>query len=277
MKYYSEKLKSPLFWMGGKYHIANWIISYFDYSVKTYLELFGGAGHILFKKKPHKIEIFNDIDGEIINFFLILKEKKDELKQELEKIPYSREIFNLFSKQNPEESSNLERAVRWFYIIRNSFSGIPNTGWSYGFASNHAKHYFNSLNLFDLVQKRIKNVQFENRDYRKILSAITKEKQKDILIYVDPPYFDVNYYTTIWKKEDHEELAEWLNKLNCKIVISYYYFKYIEDWYPKDKWRYYTKEAIKYSVGLTINNPKTKRIKSKEVILLNYNNKNSLF
>jgi len=276
-------LRKSLFpYIGGKFHTIRWICENLDYSKKCYLELFGGSGVILFNKKPHEIEIFNDIDKELINFFLILKDKPNELKNELEKIPYSRQIYEsyLMDYKNGEhfKKDDFERAVRWFYLIKSSFSGrlsYKAYGWGYSFVNSHSYTHFNSLNNFDFFSQRIKNVQIECRDFREVLNSIKKEKEKEICIYADPPFILENdaideYYFYHFRMKDHIDLAKKLNEMEASILISYYPCELVYELYPKEKWFFLEKEVVKHSQGITINSKTNKRDKLKELLIMNF-------
>ena len=269
-----RELRSPFGYIGGKYILAPWIVNYFSYDIKTYVELFGGAGHVLFAKKPHQIEIFNDIDDNIINFFLQLKEKKQELFETLDKLPYSRKIYETWNKEYKENKfkklENFERAVRWFYLIRGVFAGTIGRGWGYGFTRSIVKTYYSSLQLFDLIHKRIQNVQFECRDFKDILGTIhsrPKEVQKNMLIYADPPYYGKEYwYEHKFTIEDHKTLAEKLNNLSCQIIVSYYSSDEIRKLYPEPKWKYKYKQSTKHSQKKI----KESKSRSLEVLIMNF-------
>ncbi len=265
-----SRLRSPIPFIGGKFYIVDWVCSFFDYSCETYIELFGGTGVVLFNKKPHKIEIFNDINKDIINFFLVLRERPQELIEALEQLPYSREIHNIFEKSlEYEKLDNFERAVRWFYLIRSSFNGIIGSGFSHSFVKNMGRKYHSAISLLKYIKERIKNVQFECLDYKKLLEAIMERPidiQKRMLIYADPPYFGKEDIYGNFTKEDHFILSEYLNKLQCKVVLSYYDFPHIQELYPQSKWKYFHRETRKWSqrkVGKT-------KDKAVEMILTNY-------
>ena len=274
-------MRSCISWIGGKHYIADWIISHFDYSVDCYVELFGGAGHILFAKSPHITEIFNDLDGNLINFYKVLKTGSKRLIEELDQLPYSRQLFNEF-KQEIEQGiqDDFERAVKWFYVIRNSFSGMWGAGWAYEFArkSSSASSYHSAIDLFPILHKRLKKVQIENRDYREIIKSIKESNQSQILLYADPPYVNTDYYKTggKWTLEQHKELANLLNSLDCKIVLSYYTFKGIDEWYPSDKWTTYTKEVPKHSAKIKGKGAGVKPVAT-ELLLTNFVNQHNLF
>ncbi|MBA2679092.1 MAG: DNA adenine methylase, partial [Ktedonobacteraceae bacterium] len=124
-----QQLRSPLKWIGGKYHSAARILAAFppltDYT--TYTEPCGGAAHILMLKPNwgHQ-EIYNDLNDDLCNFWQQLQDNADELVQRLQALPYSRKLYydyyiRLFDGRQIE---SVERAVLWFYVLRST-----STGW----------------------------------------------------------------------------------------------------------------------------------------------------
>jgi DNA adenine methylase len=89
-------MKSPLSYMGGKFYMRKEIVSLLRYDVDLYIEPFVGSGQIFFYKKPHKIEIINDIDDDLINFYRVWINNEKELVDRLEQLPYSRSLYKLF-------------------------------------------------------------------------------------------------------------------------------------------------------------------------------------
>lgn len=237
-------MKSPIRYVGGKFYIKNWVISHFDYSVRAYVEPFGGAGHILLAKPPHKIEIFNDIDNLLVNFFIVVREKGDELAGELNKLPYSEVLYRKWVGEGYEGLDDFEKAVRWFYIIRNSFTGNPTTtGWRVNYCArkSNAENFRSATHLIPLIRDRCKDVQFSCKDFRPLLKPTLNNP--DILIYADPPYIDANYYKYPFTEKDHIELAELLNTTKAKVVISYAPHPLLDTLYQPPKWNRYSKST----------------------------------
>lgn len=123
--------KSPVTWFGGKYYIADKLISLMP-GTKCYVEVFGGSAQILFRKAPAPVEIYNDIFGEVVNFFKVIKLDPKKVFEEASSLPYARQLFEEFKWNDPSEMNNLDRAVRWFYLNRGGYSGErrTKTGWS---------------------------------------------------------------------------------------------------------------------------------------------------
>ena len=137
-----KKLKSPIPWIGGKYRISKKIISCFPDHV-VYVEIFGGGGSILFNKYRSEIEIYNDINDDLVNFFIVIK-NKDKFKEFYEiinLIPYSRQEY-YENKSILNKGSDIEKAIKFFIASRMCFSGDINGGWKYNrFKSTNNKSF----------------------------------------------------------------------------------------------------------------------------------------
>ncbi len=262
--------RSPLNYMGGKYYLSKTIIDLLDYSVEYYVEPFFGAGQVFFAKQPHKMEIINDINNDLINFYLVWYEQKDKLIETLEHLPYSSYIHNKWVsewKQGYKGRDDFERAVRYFYINRTSYIGLMLPRFNDVVNRKKVAHntYYNAIKILETMHSRIKNATILNYDFRKVFSKVAEYR---CAIYVDPPYYGVEkYYDADFSKKDHEELAAILNDMpQNKIIVSYYPFDGIEQLYPKDRWLYITKKMYKHSTKLAVN---TKE-EAVELLLLNY-------
>lgn len=267
-------IRSPFSVIGGKFFMKKEIIPLLDYSRVCYIEPFFGSGQVFFAKKPHRVEIINDIDGDLMNFFRAWKSNKDELIKRVSELPYSRELYNEVLtqwKSGNKGETDLDRAVNYFYIARSSFAGKFGYGWGFGYSRSGATSYTAAVKLLERLFHRISNAQIENRPYDIILSSIKKSFENQVVIYADPPYINKeSYYKSSFTIYDHMNLANWLNKLtNCKIILSYYLDDRLYEWYPTDRWTYLTFSRIKSSKGLVKNDAST-RPASTELLILNF-------
>jgi len=254
-------------YIGGKYYLKDWIIPKLDYSKRTYVELFGGGASILINKPPHKVEIYNDIDGDLVNLFNVVKNNFDKFEKELEWELISEENFYKYLKEL-NETKDLEpvkRAVRYYYLLRLSFNGNLR---SFGLGLSRNKIITENLDILKAIHKRLQKVYIVNKNFRDLLNSIV---DKDFcMIYADPPYYGLKHYKNSFDENDHLELANLLNRCKGSVMISYYYFDGIYDLYPKDKWIYLEKEIAKFSYGITKNSKSTSRPVGKELLILNY-------
>lgn len=188
--------RSPLIWFGGKGKQADLIISKMP-GHKVYVEPFGGAAHVISRKPRVNHEVYNDIDGIVVNFIMQSIENTDELIRRCSQLPYSRELYEKW-KQEPLPEDPLEKAVRFFYLNRSAISKgnseeVPKTGWRHSTSSgqNPAMGYVNACKKIEAFAKRMQGVMIENRDFREI---IEKYDSEEALFYVDPPYIGREKY-----------------------------------------------------------------------------------
>lgn len=221
--------KSPINWFGGKYYMATDIINLFP-EHNLYCEVFGGAGHILFKKKSSPIEVYNDLHSGLYLLFKYLRSEslREKLISAIQLTPYSREEFGN-SKNWIHETDELEK-IRKFYVRTMQAVGA-NGGWCYAKSksrrgmSQAVSRWLGNVdeNMVDVVE-RLREVQIENLDYKDCLSKYDKE---DTLFYLDPPYVQETRkmkkgYDHEMSENDHRKLIDVLLHIKGKVVLSGY-------------------------------------------------------
>lgn len=267
--------KSPINWFGGKYYMAKDIIELFP-KHQMYVEVFGGAGHILFKKQPSDIEVYNDINSGLYSFFKVLRDenKANKLKEKLDLTPYSREEFYNCKDTWMLEKDEIEKVRKWYVTAMQSFSTNFST-WSHS-KSKSRRGMSQSVSQFlgkienDLPDaiERLKYVQIENVDFRQL---IKKYDSKDTLFYLDPPYIHdtrkmtYEYANEIYK-QDHKELVNLLLNIKSKAILSGYdheiYNPLIENGWSKISLGKFDKRSIKAI--------DESREKGEEIVWINY-------
>ena len=235
----SEKatIKSPISWVGGKFMLADKIVRLFPEHT-LYVEVFGGAAHVLFKKPPSTTEIYNDINRDLVCFFQTVKDKEKcgILYEMLDSTPYSRDVFDLcLSVVNNHEfdevkfpyASDIYRAYCFAVVNKQSFGAL---GESWGVQVENIDNgriaaTFNNIKYrLSAACDRLKYVQIEKNDFRYILKRYDRA---NTLFYLDPPYtFDMRSAGKQYKHEmeeaDHIELVDMLLNLQGKAVLSGY-------------------------------------------------------
>lgn len=211
-------MKNVLKYPGSKTRIADWICRFIpEHSV--YLELFFGGGAVFFNKEPARIETINDLSGEVVNYFKVLRDCPEDLILLLELTPYSRDEYN---RSFDSADSDIERARRFAVRCCQGFG-----------CSNRYKNGF--PDVLREASERLKNAQIENQDALKLLDRYNKE---EVFVYADPPYM-LNtrkgyLYEHEMTDEQHEELLITLLKFNGKVMISGYendlYNHMLKDW-----------------------------------------------
>ncbi len=209
--------KSPISWVGGKFYLANKIIKYFP-EHERYIEPFGGACHILFRKEPSKMEVFNDLDARLVNFFDVVKRKPEELYKELDFSLYARDAFN-YALSHMNEGTDVQRAARFYTVNRQCFGGKMKT-WAI-----MAGGFDNYEERIREAHERIKGVYIENRDFRQLIPQFDS---KDALFLCDPPYMfnearsNTRAYAHEMTTTDHAALVDILKNIKGKFILCGY-------------------------------------------------------
>ena len=222
-------VRAPVTWYGGKSFLARKIVSLFP-SHFTYVEPFGGGASVLLNKPPSPIEIYNDVNAEVVSFFVVLRDRADELIRRLTLTPYSEAEFH--AAAGPATDS-VERARQFLVRHRQSFSG---KGKSFSRSSRHRSRHGMAdnvsswmsnvdANLPSIVQ-RLRRVEFHCRP---AIEVIRRYDAPDTLFYCDPPYVHASrernsraVYAVEMTDEDHRKLAEVLLGCKGKVILSGY-------------------------------------------------------
>jgi DNA adenine methylase len=271
-------LRSPLSWIGGKYYSAPHILRAFPApsAYDVYVELFGGAAHVLMQKPPYKhIEVYNDLSGDLVNFWMQCRDHARELEQRCRSLPYARSLYYAYHQSlfDGTKMEPLERAARWFYVLRSNFSSEPPppiaNGWSAGTKNkgNSAAHsYHSALDLFSVVQERMRFVLIDQRDFAKVFSSYNRPR---VLFYIDPPYLGHELYYradgNTFSLADHQRLADLLQTTPAYVALSYYPHPVLDELYPESVWHRTTWQTPKHS-----QRTKSTRERATELLLTNY-------
>lgn len=221
-------MKSFIPWIGGKSQLKNVILEHFPSKMDRYIEVFGGAGNLLFARDTHApLEIFNDIDGQLINLYKCIKYHCEELQRELrleDTIPLnSREMFDDYKEQLACRGlTDIQRAARYYYIIRISYGADRHS-----FSCNR-RAMDSTIDYLSDIQSRLKNVVIENKDFQALIRTYDRP---EALIYADPPYYTSEKYYSGFVPEDHQRLYDSLNKARGLFILSYNDIPYIRDLY----------------------------------------------
>ena len=203
--------KTILRWPGAKWRIADWIISQFP-AHEVYVEPFFGSGAVFFRKPPSGTETINDIDGDVVNLFKVVRDDAENLCRAVEITPYSRQEYQL---SHDIAADPVERARRFLVRTWQAFGGKTSSnagGWAHDRTNTvFWPKYWSQLpgRILDTVE-RLKHVQLECMD---ALELIPMYNRKGTLLYVDPPYLmstrtQEHYKHEFYKPEQHVKLLE---------------------------------------------------------------------
>lgn len=207
----------PLSYIGGKRALANQIIAVFPEHV-TYVEPFAGGAQVLFRKEPSKVEVLNDLDGEIVNFYRCCQQHYEELVRYLRYTLVSRGWFDALKTTNPATLTDIQRAARFFYIQKNSFAGLVRQhNFAGGVTQRAGYNPERIVEHIEAAHHRLARVQLEMLPYEQVLQ---KYDRATTLFYLDPPYFAKKLYHHNFVREDFVMLAERLATLKARFVLS---------------------------------------------------------
>lgn len=238
----SSPARPPLRYHGGKWKLAAWIVAHFP-PHKVYLEPFGGGASVLLNKYRAELETYNDLDGVVVNFFRVLRERPAELVRALELTPWSRAEYELTYEPSDDP---LESARRFFVRSWQSIGGGTarwRSGWRYQVKRgnwHNAADLWCELEHLHEVAARLRGVQIECRD---AFDLILRYDRPGVLIYLDPPYpHDTrSQWTKAYQHEladsDHARLAELARASQAYVVISSYPSELYQDLYGAHGWR----------------------------------------
>lgn len=225
-------------WHGGKWKLAPWIISNLP-PHRIYVEPFGGAASVLMRKARAYAEVYNDLDGEVVNLFRVLRQSGGHLRESLLLTPFAREEFELSYVPSDDPIESARR------LVVRSFMGFGSNGHARttGFRSNSnrlgttpAQDWRNYPDCMYAMIRRLQGVVIENRDARDVMTA---HDSVDTVHYVDPPYHPTTRdsgvdYRHEMTSHDHADLCRFLKSLQGAVVLSGYesddYTNLLADW-----------------------------------------------
>jgi len=228
--------KAPIKWYGGKQMLTPFLLQFIS-AHHCYVEPYGGSGALLFAKEPSAVEIYNDIDQNVVNFYRVLRDdaKSARLVDLLDNTPYAREEYDECDSSY-DVTDDVERARKFFVLIRQSFNGVFREGWSYSTRKNCARDFANSVVQIKQAKKRLRSVQIESRP---AIDVIKQFDSKDTFMYLDPPYMrslrdPKDRYEHEMDDQEHKPLLDLIVVAKSKIVLSGYscdlYNSILQDW-----------------------------------------------
>lgn len=215
---------------GGKWRLAPWIIQHLP-AHRVYVEPFGGGASVLLRKPRSYAEVYNDLDGEIVNLFTVARDAGERLAQACELTPFSRVEFGCAYEASDDP---LEQARRTLIRAYMGFGSAGASGQPTGFRANSnrsgttpAHDWMNYPDCLRQVMQRLRGVGIENRD---ATACMRQHDGPETLHYVDPPYVHATRnirtrapaYRHEMSDDQHELLADTLRGLTGMVVVSGY-------------------------------------------------------
>jgi DNA adenine methylase len=205
---------------------------------RIYVEVFGGAAALLFAKEPSPVEVYNDIDSDLVNLFRVLRdeEKFQRFYRLVCLTPYSREEYNFYRQTFEDCQDDVERAYRFFVCARQSFSGHIFAGWHFSVTAGArgmaraCSGWLSAVEGLPEFHARIMRVQIEHNDFRKIIPTYDTP---ETFFYCDPPYVPEarrlkQAYRHEMSLDDHKDLVNLLLGVRGKVMLSGYWHEVYE-------------------------------------------------
>jgi DNA adenine methylase len=277
----SEKLNgainSPFRYAGGKFYARKLIIDHVP-EHSTYIEPFAGGASIFFAKPKVEHNILNDLDTELVNTLLHIRDFPEELIEALRGEQALKERHHFFKKEYMPKN-DLERAKRWYYLNRTSYSGIMNMKncyWGYGdkFSMRPENWGRNILR----TSSKLQGVNLTQFDFEVVID----NAPNDSFLFVDPPYYNADqdkFYQCFFTLEDHLRLNEALKRNSDRLKFMITYDNSQEIWDLYDWAKEIHEKEWNYAISRTDDQKKIKtrpedekgtRPKGKEIFILNY-------
>lgn len=289
-----DSINSPFRYAGGKFYARKLILEHIPLH-DTYIEPFCGGASIFFAKEKVHNNWLNDIDNELINTLSIIKNEPKLLIEALQRqldnksiipleliqnvnigepIPATKELHSFF-KLEFKPRNDIERALRWFYLNRTSYSGImnfQNMYWGYGDKySMQPKNW--PINILRTNEK-LQNVKLTSLDFEEVID----NAPDNALLFIDPPYFNAKqdkFYQHSFLKEDHFRLEQCLRRNSNRLNLFITYdnveqvrklYNWAQEMYDKE-WNYCIQRTDDQKNHTDV---KGKRYKGNELFILNY-------
>jgi len=278
-----------LSYIGGKSKIGKWIVPFYLNDMDTYVETFGGMFWCYFNMdlsqfRNLKRVVYNDFNPLNYNLFKCVQ-NPSELQRALDTIPvqqvgvantdviyrtrfqeFQNEIFSSgFTINYPDYYV----AAKYAYVLTQVFSGSkPETSSFIDLKGKYRSKYLSfrdKLSKPDWVEHFNRITHVENLDFQQV---IEKYDSPSTYIYLDPPYWKTeNYYSNHdFDRNDHERLAQVLNRVQSKFSLSYYDFDLLHTWFPEDRFRWEKKKFAKAAAA----KKNVKQNIAEELLIMNY-------
>lgn len=221
MKVVTDEINSPFRYAGGKFYARKLILEHFPPHF-NYIEPLAGGASLFFAKRKVSNNWLNDIDDDLLNCFTMIRNHPEDLIDRLKDEKATKERHSYY-KNDFEPRTDLDRAVRWFYLNRTSYSGIMNMQncfWGYG--DKYSMRPENWPRNIRRVSAKLQGVKLTSLDFE----AVIEEAENGAFLFVDPPYFNRDqdkFYTHSFTREDHLRLSDVLRRQGdrIKFLLTY--------------------------------------------------------
>lgn len=234
-----QTVNRPLLrYFGGKWLLAPWIIAYMP-PHHLYVEPFGGAASVLLQKSPAYSEVYNDLDGDVVNLFRVLQTSAPELERLLRVTPFARSEFQLAYQPSTDPVERARRLLIRSWLAHGANGAFQKTGFRTNITRTRntcpAQDWRRWVDHLDMFVERLRGVTVEERPASEVIRG---HDSPETLFYVDPPYPHETRQSTRYRHEmndtDHRVLADQLHNVKGMVLLSGYpgalYEQLYSDW-----------------------------------------------
>lgn len=204
-------------WIGGKRRLAKHILPLFP-AHTCYVEPFCGAAALYFLKTPSKLEVINDINGELVNLYRVVKHHLEEFVRQFKWALVSRQIYKWLQDTPEETLTDIQRAARFYYLQKQAFGGKV-ADHTFGTSTTSAPR-FNLLRIeeeLSMAHLRLSRTLIEHLDWHQ---CIERYDRPHTLFYCDPPYWGTEGYGVEFGLENYDHMADLARRIKGKMIIS---------------------------------------------------------
>ena len=234
-------------WYGGKYSHLDWLLPLLP-GAHHYVEPFAGSAAVLLNREPSPVETYNDLDGDVVNFFRVLRDKPAEIVRAIGLTPFSREEYHKAIYEDTAGISDVERARRFYVRARQTRTGLAQTAslgrWanckdtSRAGMSGVVSRWLGGVAGLEEIAARLLRVQIENRPAIDIIRLYDAPRT---LFYCDPPYLhatrgDSKAYQFEMDDKAHREFAAVAGSVKGRMAVSGYDHPLMRELFPASKW-----------------------------------------
>lgn len=203
-------------WLGGKRRLADKLIPRFP-AHKCYVELFAGGAALYFLRHPAEVEVINDVNGELVNLYRVVKCHLEEFVRQFRWALSSRDVFKWLQDTPPETLTDVQRAARFYYLQHQCFGGRVD-GQTWGTATTAPP-----VNLLRIEEQlsaahlRLSGAYIEQLDW---LKCMERYDRPHTFFYLDPPYWETEGYGVPFAFEQYETMARMMRSIKGKAMLS---------------------------------------------------------
>jgi DNA adenine methylase len=203
-------------WLGGKRRLADTLIHRFPHH-SCYVELFAGGAALYFLRSPAKVEVINDINGELVRLYRCVQNHLEEFVRQFKWALSSREMFKWLQDTRVDTLTDIQRAARFFYLQHHAFGGKVQ-GQTFGTATTTPPVNFLRIEeMLSAAHLRLSGAYIENLGWRE---CIKRYDRAHTFFYMDPPYWQTEGYGVEFDFENYQDMADLMRTMQGKAILS---------------------------------------------------------